>query len=88
MDREKNEIIIREMDEDEMDEAPSTDRYELEEVEETAEVSATGAGTDDDSLDVDFSLEDDDLDDFNMDLGDDLGIDLDDEESAPKTDDE
>ena len=41
---------------------------------------------DDESLDADFNLEDDDLDDFNMDLGDDLGIDLDDEDSEPKTD--
>ena len=41
---------------------------------------------DDETLEVDFSLEDDDLDDFNMDLGDDLGIDLDDDESSPKPD--
>ena len=86
LDTEKNEIIIREMDDDDMDETPSTDRFELEESEEPAETVASEVSAEDDSLDVDFSLDDDDLDDFSMDLGDDLGIDLDDEDNAPKGD--
>ncbi|MEA5144904.1 MAG: DNA-directed RNA polymerase subunit beta, partial [Candidatus Limiplasma sp.] len=89
LDTEKNEILIREMDEDEAEEAPVAERFELlEDVEEGAE-ETPAAATDDESLDMDFSLGDDDLDDFSMDLGDELGIDLDDEDAdAPKTEDE
>ena len=86
LDTEKNEIIIRELDDDDLDETPTNERLELEE--EADETAADETPAADESLDVDFNLEDDDLDDFTMDLGDDLGIDLDDEESAPKTDDE
>ena len=51
------------------------ERFELlEDVEEGAE-ETPAAATDDESLDMDFSLGDDDLDDFSMDLGDELGID-------------
>ena len=94
LDAEKNEIIIRELDDDDLDETPGSDRYEAEEPAEepTEEEPAAEEETDEDtdSLDVDFNLDDDDLDDFNMDLGDDLGIDLDDEGSGekPKPDDE
>ena len=83
LDTEKNEIIIRELDDDETDEAPIHGRYDsLEDVEES--VGSGRAPLEEEPLEMDFSLEDDDLDDFNMDLGDDLGIDLDDEESAPQ----
>jgi len=94
LDAEKNEIIIRELDDDDLDETPGSDRYEAEEpAEEPTEEEPAAeeeADEDTDSLDVDFNLDDDDLDDFNMDLGDDLGIDLDDEGSGekPKPDDE
>jgi DNA-directed RNA polymerase subunit beta len=77
LDAEKNEIIIRELDDEdlEMDSAP-TGRFEEEEEELHDEPVAETA---DEDMDVDFSL-DDDLDDFDMDLGDDLGdIDMDDE---------
>ena len=75
LDAEKNEIIIRELDDDdlEMDSTPSG-RFEEEEEEQHEEPVVELA---DEDMDVDFSL-DDDLDDFDMDLGDDLGaIDLD-----------
>jgi len=88
LDTEKNEIIIRELDDDDMDETPTTDRFELEEDVEETTGEEPHADTDDEALDVDFNLEDDDLDDFNMDLGDDLGIDLDSDAGEPKNDDE
>ena len=61
LDTEKNEIIIRELDEDENDEAPTHDRYEsLEDVDEG--VGGGGrAQLDEEPLEMDFSLEDDDL---------------------------
>ena len=53
-----------------MDETPSSDRYEAEEpAEEPVEEEPAAeeeADEDTDSLDVDFNLDDDDLDDFNM----------------------
>jgi len=81
LDRDKNEIIIRELDDEDLEETPVSGRYDLEETAEEGETTEEEAPVDIDSdaLDMDFSLEDDDLDDFNMDLGDDLGIDLDDE---------
>ncbi len=71
LDTEKNEIIIRELDDDdlEMDTTPSG-RFDEEE-EERPSLALSDAASDEE-LDVDFSL-DDDLDDFDMDLGDDLG---------------
>ncbi len=87
LDTEKNEIIIRELDDDDLDETPTNERLELEE--EADETAADETPAADESLDVDFNLEDDDLDDFTMDLGDDLGIDLDDEgDNEPKPEDE
>ena len=83
LDREKNEIIIRELEDDDVEEAPVTERYEL--LEEAEEGEQEAAISDEASLDIDFNLEDDDLDDFNMDLDDDLNIDLDDEQTPPKT---
>ncbi len=83
LDTNKEEIIIRELDDDDLDmETASAARYEEEreeafakpEEQETEEVSV------DEDVEVDFSL-DDDLDDFDMDLGDDLeAIDLDEDE--------
>ncbi|MDD3411292.1 MAG: DNA-directed RNA polymerase subunit beta, partial [Eubacteriales bacterium] len=88
LDRDKNEIIIRELDDDDMDE-PTNERYE-EEPSAPAESApeAEEAPMDEDELDnIDFTLEDDDLDDFNMDLGDDLSeISLDDEEDKSEGD--
>ncbi len=67
----KEEIVIRELDEDDMEASGTvTARFD----EEGLELSAD-EGEDiaiDEDVDVDFSL-DDDLDDFDMDLGDDLG---------------
>ncbi|MBP3645265.1 MAG: DNA-directed RNA polymerase subunit beta, partial [Clostridia bacterium] len=79
LDADKNEIIIRELDDDdlEMDSTP-TGRFEEEEEEAPSAAAAALEAVLDEDMDVDFSL-DDDLDDFDMDLGDDLGaIDLDD----------
>jgi len=79
LDADKNEIIIRELDDDdlEMDSTP-TGRFDEEEEEAPASAAAALEAVLDEDMDVDFSL-DDDLDDFDMDLGDDLGaIDLDD----------
>ena len=83
LDTNKEEIIIRELDDDDLDmETSSAARYE-EEREETfakpEEQEAEEVAVDED-VEVDFSL-DDDLDDFDMDLGDDLeAIDLDEDE--------
>ena len=87
LDTNKEEILIRELDEDDLEaDAPSSVRYadDEEEFEKLEEQEADGVSADED-VDVDFSL-DDELDDFDMDLGDDLeGIDLDDDEK-PKDD--
>ena len=87
LDTNKEEILIRELDEDDLEaDAPSSVRYadDEEEFEKPEEQEADGVSADED-VDVDFSL-DDELDDFDMDLGDDLeGIDLDDDEK-PKDD--
>ena len=87
LDTNKEEILIRELDEDDLEaDAPSSVRYadDEEEFEKPEEQEADGVSADED-VEVDFSL-DDELDDFDMDLGDDLeGIDLDDDEK-PKDD--
>jgi DNA-directed RNA polymerase subunit beta len=94
LDQNRNEIIIRELDDDDLDEVPVSSRYNLEEAAGEATGEEPAEDIDAEALDMDFNLEDDDLDDFNMDLGDDLGIDLDGEENGedkdiePKTDDE
>jgi DNA-directed RNA polymerase subunit beta len=82
MDAMKNEIIIRELEDDDTEEIAmpvrTVERDKEEEVFTREEIEET---MDDEELeDIDFNLEDDDLDDFNMDLGDDLGVDLDTEE--------
>jgi len=81
LDADKNEIIIRELDDEdmEMDSAP-TSRFDEEEETASAPALPEGGEPEDEDVDVDFTL-DDDLDDFDMDLGDDLGaIDLDDDQ--------
>ena len=89
LDRDKNEIIIRELDDDdlEMDSTPSA-RLDEEggESDQPAAAQEDGkpeAGEED--VEVDFSM-DDELDDFDMDLGDDdlAAIDLDDEDEKPE----
>ena len=80
-DADKNEIIIRELDDEdlEMDTATSS-RFDEAEEASAAPALPEGDVQEDEDVDVDFSL-DDDLDDFDMDLGDDLGaIDLDDDQ--------
>jgi len=75
LDANKEEIIIRELDDEDMD-APTDSRYAEEEEESTEEPSMEEAVIDED-VEVDFSL-DDDLDEFDLGLGDDLsGDDLD-----------
>ena len=79
MDAMKNEIIIRELEDDDTEEmAMPVRRTEQERTNEPFEQEDIEEPMDDEALeDIDFNLEDDDLDDFNMDLGDDLEIDLD-----------
>ena len=80
LDADKNEIIIRELDDDdlEMDERSSS-RFDEEEEERTAPTLPVVGEIADEDMDVDFNL-DDDLDDFDMDLSDDLSaIDFDDQ---------
>jgi len=84
LDANKEEIIIRELDDDDLDE-PTNSHFDEEDEEEEKETAAdeTAAEVADEDVDLDFSL-DDDLDDFDMDLGDDLaGVDLDDTDNAP-----
>ena len=90
LDRDKNEIIIRELDDDDLD-MDSTPSARLDEEGGESDQSAAAqedgkpdAGEEDD-VEVDFSM-DDELDDFDMDLGDDdlAAIDLDDEDDKPK----
>ena len=89
LDRDKNEIIIRELDDDDLD-MDSTPSARLDE--EGGESDQPAAAQEDgkpeaaeDDVEVDFSM-DDELDDFDMDLGDDdlAAIDLDDEDDKPK----
>ena len=89
LDRDKNEIIIRELDDDDLD-MDSTPSARLDE--EGGERDQPAAAQEDgkpeaaeEDVEVDFSM-DDELDDFDMDLGDDdlAAIDLDDEDDKPK----
>ncbi len=84
MDAAKNEIIIRELEDDDTEEITMPVRTaERETEEETFAQEDLEEPMDEEELeDIDFNLEDDDLDDFNMDLGDDLGIDLDDDDHS------
>ena len=89
LDRDKNEIIIRELDDDdlEMDSTPSA-RLDEEGGESDQPAAAQENGKPEaaeEDVEVDFSM-DDELDDFDMDLGDDelAAIDLDDEDDKPK----
>ena len=89
LDRDKNEIIIRELDDDDLD-MDTTPAARLDEGAGEGEQPAAAqeeetpdAGEED--VEVDFSM-DDELDDFDMDLGDDdlAAIDLDDEDEKPE----
>ena len=89
LDRDKNEIIIRELDDDDLD-MDSTPSARLDE--EGGETDQPAAAQEDgkpeaaeEDVEVDFSM-DDELDDFDMDLGDDdlAAVDLDDEDDKPK----
>ena len=89
LDRDKNEIIIRELDDDDldMDSTPSA-RLDEEGGESDQPAAAQENGKPEaaeEDVEVDFSM-DDELDDFDMDLGDDelAAIDLDDEDEKPK----
>ena len=89
LDRDKNEIIIRELDDDDldMDTTPAT-RPDEEGGESDQPAAAQEDGKPEaaeEDVEVDFSM-DDELDDFDMDLGDDdlAAIDLDDEDDKPK----
>ncbi|MDD6142408.1 MAG: DNA-directed RNA polymerase subunit beta [bacterium] len=81
LDSDKNEIIIRELDDEDMEmDSNSSGRFDEEEDAAPVDALPEAESDDDVDMDVDFSL-DDDLDDFDMDLGDDIGsIDLDDEQ--------
>ena len=88
LDRDKNEIIIRELDDDDldMDSTPSARLDEGEETDQPAAAQEDGKPeAAEEDVEVDFSM-DDELDDFDMDLGDDdlAAIDLDDEDDKPK----
>ena len=89
LDRDKNEIIIRELDDDDldMDSTPAARPDEGgEETEEPAAAQEDGKPeAAEEDVEVDFSM-DDELDDFDMDLGDDdlAAIDLNDEDDKPK----
>ena len=88
LDRDKNEIIIRELDDDDldMDTTPSARLDEGEETDQPAAAQEDGKPeAAEEDVEVDFSM-DDELDDFDMDLGDDdlAAIDLDDEDEKPK----
>ena len=79
LDADKNEIIIRELDDDDLDSGslPSRDGDSLDDALQPAQEEDIH-----EDIDVDFNL-DDDLEDLDMDLGDDLGgIDLDDDEPS------
>ena len=88
LDRDKNEIIIRELDDDDldMDTTPTARLDEGEESDQPAAAQEDGKPeAAEEDVEVDFSM-DDELDDFDMDLGDDdlAAIDLDDEDDKPK----
>ena len=90
LDRDKNEIIIRELNDDDLDMDTTPAARPDEGGEETEEPAAAHEGEtpdagEEDDVEVDFSM-DDELDDFDMDLGDDdlAAIDLDDEDDKPK----
>ena len=88
LDRDKNEIIIRELDDDDLDmdttpaARPDEEGGESDQPAAAQEDGKPEAAEDD--VEVDFSM-DDELDDFDMDLGDDdlAAIDLDDEDDKP-----
>ena len=89
LDRDKNEIIIRELDDDDLD-MDTTPTARLDEGEESDQPAAAQEGdapeAAEEDVEVDFSM-DDELDDFDMDLGDDedlAAIDLDDEDEKPE----
>ena len=88
LDRDKNEIIIRELDDDDLD-MDTTPTARLDEGGETDQPAAAQEGdapeAAEEDVEVDFSM-DDELDDFDMDLGDDelAAIDLDDEDEKPE----
>ena len=88
LDRDKNEIIIRELDDDDLD-MDTTPTARLDEGEESDQPAAAQEGgqpeAGEEDVEVDFSM-DDELDDFDMDLGDDdlAAIDLDDEDEKPE----
>ncbi len=81
MDSMKNEIIIRELEDDDAEEITMPVRQvEQEQEDKPVETDDVEETIDEEALeDIDF-IEDDDLDDFNMDLDDDLEIDLDGED--------
>ena len=88
LDRDKNEIIIRELDDDDldMDTTPTARPDEGGESDQPAAAQEDGKPeAAEEDVEVDFSM-DDELDDFDMDLGDDdlAAIDLDDEDDKPK----
>ena len=72
LDADKNEIIIRELDDDDLDtgDTSSSERFEEEEEPASLPEAEPEEEESDEDMDVDFSL-DDDLDEFDMDLGDD-----------------
>ena len=88
MDTLKNEIIIRELEDDDTEEITMPARTPERETEEEAFAQEDlEEPMDEEELeDIDFNLEDDDLDDFNMDLGDDLEIDVDDDDDQSSDD--
>ena len=79
LDSDKNEIIIRELDDEDMEmDERSSSRFDEEEEERSAPALPDAEDIADEDMDVDFNL--DDLDDFDMDLSDDLtAIDFDDQ---------
>jgi len=72
LDADKNEIIIRELDDDDLDTGDTSSSERFDEEEETASLPEAEPEEEesDEDMDVDFNL-DDDLDEFDMDLGDD-----------------
>ncbi len=80
LDADKNEIIIRELDDEDLEMDERTSRFDEEEEKRSAPALSAAEDMADEDMDVDFSL-DDDLDDFDMDLSDDLGsIDFEDDQ--------
>ncbi len=79
LDADKNEIIIRELDDEDMEmDERSSSRFDEEEEERSVPALPAAEEVADEDMEVDFNL--DDLDDFDMDLSDDLtAIDFDDQ---------